>query len=68
MTVEQTNRINITLDRAIEQNKIDNKTDAVITENKDGLALLNWKNSRRSFCFTIFQDGSIHSGKFGMWQ
>jgi hypothetical protein len=68
MTVEQQERINITLNRAIEQSKINNKSDASITENKDGLILLNWKNSRRSFCFTIFQEGSICSGKIGMWQ
>lgn len=67
MTIEQQERINTTLNRAIEQNKINNKSDASITENKDGLVLLNWENTRRNFCFTVFQEGSIHSGKFGSW-
>lgn len=60
ITLEQKERIEKTLDRAIEQKKIENKS-----VNKQKNVWLSWKNKYRSFRFTIFQDGTIHSGFFG---
>lgn len=65
ITLEQKERIEKTLDRAIEQKKIENKSDAIIKVNKQKNVWLSWKNKYRSFRFTIFQDGTIHSGFFG---
>lgn len=65
ITLEQKERIEKTLDCAIEQKKIENKSDAIIKVNKQKNVWLSWKNKYRSFRFTIFQDGTIHSGFFG---
>ncbi len=66
ITEAQKERIEKTIQRAIEQGKMENKADAVIKVNKHGNVWLSWKNTRRSFCFTIFKDGTIHSGFFGV--
>lgn len=61
----QKERINITLQRALDKGKLGNKEDAKIRINKYGNVWLEWKNSKRSFRFTIFQDGKMHSGLLG---
>ncbi len=66
ITEAQKERIEKTIQRAIEQAKMENKADAVIKVNKHGNVWLSWKNTRRSFCFTIFKDGTTHSGFFGV--
>ncbi len=66
ITESQKERIEKTIQRAIEQCKMENKADAVIKVNKHGNVWLSWKNTRRSFCFTIFKDGTVHSGFFGV--
>ncbi len=55
-----------TLQRAIEQDKLENKKDATIRVNKYGNIWLSWENTKRSFRFTIFKDGAIHSGYLGV--
>lgn len=65
ITVEQNERIENTLQRAVDQGKLENKADAKIRVNKHGNVWLEWKNSKRSFRFTIFQDGQMHSGLLG---
>ena len=53
------------LDRAVKQGKIDSISDAVVEINQNGDTWVSWKNSRRSFSFTVFKDGGIASGKYG---
>jgi len=53
------------IQRAIEQGKLENREDTVIRVNKYGNVWLSWKNTKRSFRFTIFKDGTIHSGFLG---
>ena len=65
ITKAQNERIEKTLERAINKGKLENKADAKIRVNKYGNVWLEWKNSKRSFRFTIFQDGQIHSGLLG---
>ena len=65
ITEAQKERIEKTLQCAIEQGKLENKADANIRINKHGNVWLSWKNSRRNFRFTIFTDGNIHSGFLG---
>ena len=65
ITKAQNERIEKTLERAINQGKLENKADVKIRINKYGNVWLEWKNSKRSFRFTIFQDGQIHSGLLG---
>ncbi len=65
ITEAQKERIEKTIQRAIEQGKIENRADAVIKVNKHGNVWLSWENTRRSFRFTIFEDGSMHSGFLG---
>lgn len=65
ITEAQQKRIDITLQRAVDQGKLGNKSDAKIRVNKFGNVWLEWKNSKRSFRFTIFQDGQMHSGLLG---
>lgn len=65
ITEAQKNRIEKTLQRAIEQGKLENKADVSIRVNKHGNVWLSWKNSKRSFHFTIFADGGMHSGFLG---
>ena len=65
ITKAQNERIEKTLERAINQGKLENKADAKIRVNKYGNVWLEWKNSKRSFRFTIFHDGQIHSGLLG---
>lgn len=48
--------------RAIEQGKLKNKADITIRINKQRNVWMSWKNTRRSFRFTIFIDGTMHSG------
>lgn len=64
ITEAQKERIEKTLQRAIEQGKLENKSDASIKINKHGNVWISWKNTR-SFRFTIFEDGSMHSGFLG---
>lgn len=64
ITEAQNERIEITLNRAIEQKKINRKEDANIEINNQGNVWLSWKNTNRSFRFTIFADGQIYSGFF----
>jgi len=65
ITEAQKERIEKTIQRAIEQDKLENKEDAVIRLNKHGNVWLSWKNAKRNFRFTIFKDGAIHSGFLG---
>ena len=65
ITEAQKERIEKTLERAVDQGKLENKEDAKIRVNKYWNVWLEWKNSKRSFRFTIFQDGQIHSGLLG---
>lgn len=65
ITDAQKERIEITLNRAIKQKKINSKEDANIEINNQGSVWLSWKNENRSFRFTVFADGQIHSGFFG---
>ena len=65
ITEAQKERIEKTLQRAIEQGKLGNKADASIKMNKHGNVWISWKNTKRSFRFTIFHDGQIHSGLLG---
>ena len=65
ITEAQKERIEKTLERAINQDKLENKADAKIRVNKHGNVWLEWKNPKRSFRFTIFQDGQMHSGLLG---
>lgn len=65
ITTEQKERIEKTLDRAIEQEKIENKSEAIIKVNKQKNVWLSWRNKYRSFRFTIFEDGTIHSRFLG---
>ena len=53
------------LDRAVKQGKIDTPESAIIEINQYGNTWVSWKNSRRSFIFTVFKDGGIASGKYG---
>lgn len=53
------------LDRAVKQGKIDTPESAIIEINQYGDTWVSWKNSRRSFRFTVFKDGGIASGKYG---
>lgn len=66
ITEVQKERIEKTLQRAVDKVKLGNKSDAKIRVNKHGNVWLEWKNSKRSFCFTIFKDGQMHSGLLGM--
>lgn len=65
ITDAQKERIEITLNRAIEQRKINSKGEANIEMNNQGNVWLSWKNKNRSFRFTIFTKGQIHCGFFG---
>jgi len=65
ITEAQKKRIEKTLQCAIDKGKLENKSDAKIRVNKFGNVWLEWKNSKRSFRFTIFQNGQIHSGLLG---
>ena len=65
ITKAQKKRIDITLERAINQGKLLDKSDAKVRINKHGNVWIEWKNTKGSFCFTVFQDGQIHSGLFG---
>ena len=65
ITEAQKERIEKTLQRAIEQGKLENKADVSIRINKHGNIWIEWKNTKRSFRFTVFQDGQIYSGLFG---
>ena len=65
ITEAQKERIEKTLQRAIEQGKLENKADASIRINKHGNVWISWKNTKRSFRFTVFQDGQMHSGLLG---
>lgn len=65
ITEAQNERIEKTLQRAVDQGKLENKSDTKIRVNKYGNVWLEWKNSKRSFRFTIFQDGQMHSGLLG---
>lgn len=65
ITEAQKERIEKTLERAVDQGKLGNKADAKIRVNKHGNVWLEWKNSKRSFLFTIFRDGQMHSGLLG---
>ena len=65
ITEAQKNRIDITLERAINQGKLLDKADAKIRINKHGNVWIEWKNTKRSFRFTVFQDGQMHSGLLG---
>ena len=47
------------------QGKLLDKADAKIRINKHGNVWISWKNTRRSFRFTVFQDGQMHSGLLG---
>ncbi len=53
ITTEQKERVEKTLERAIEQEKIENKSDAIIKVNKQKNVWLSWRNKYRSFRFTI---------------
>ena len=66
ITAAQKERIEKTLNRAIEQGKILNKADADIKINQYGNVWLFWKNPKRSYKFTIFSDGNICSGLLGI--
>ena len=65
ITEAQKERIEKTLNKAVEQGKLENKADASIRINKHGNVWISWKNARRSFRFTIFADGSMQSGFLG---
>lgn len=65
ITEKQKEIIEKTLNRAIEQGKIENKSDATIKVNKQKNVWLSWENKNRSFRFTIFEGGEIHCGLFG---
>lgn len=65
ITEKQKERIEKTLDRAFEQGIIKDKSNAIINVNKQKNVWLSWKNRYRSFQFTIFKGGEIHSGFFG---
>lgn len=65
ITEKQKERIEKTLNRAIEQGKIENKSDAIIKVNRQKNVWLSWKNKNRSFRFTIFEGGEIYCGFFG---
>ena len=62
ITEAQKERIEKTLQRAIEQGKLENKADVSIRINKHGNVWIEWKSTKRSFRFTVFQDGQMHSG------
>lgn len=65
ITEKQKERIEKTLNRAIEQGKIESKSDATIKVNKQKNVWLSWKNKNRNFRFTIFEGGEIRCGFFG---
>ena len=65
ITEAQKECIEKTLNKAIDQKKLINKADADIKINQHGNVWLSWKNSKRSFKFTIFSDGNICSGFLG---
>ena len=66
ITEAQKDRIEKTLNKAIEQGKLENKSHADIRINQHGNVWLSWKNPKRSFKFTIFTDGNMCSGLFGI--
>ena len=65
ITEAQKERIEKTLERAINQGKLLDKADAKIRINKHGNVWIEWKSVKRSFRFTVFQDGQMHSGLLG---
>lgn len=65
ITEKQKERIEKTLDCAIKQGKIENKSDVTIKVNNQKNVWLSWKNKYRSFRFTIFENGEIHNGFLG---
>jgi len=65
ITEAQKERTGKIIKHAIEQDKLENKEDAVFRLNKHGNVWLSWKNARRNFRFTIFKDGTIYNGFLG---